>query len=85
MKVREFLAIKFQLDVSDATDPMVHDLKNQFINSGLNYPQVFDKELSQLNDDEIYYLFKMWYIYPGGRPRTYSEIVELGKEKMQGY
>lgn len=85
MQVKDFLWSKYQLDVNDSSSNITNDVKNRLMYDGFNYVEIFEKELSQLSNDEIYSLFARRYIHPGGRPWFYTEIVERGLEEMKDY
>jgi hypothetical protein len=85
MKVKDFLRVKYNLDINNFSNPQTNDLRNRLIYDGLNCSDVFEKELSDLSHDEIFSLFARRYIQPNGRAWFYTEIVEKGIIEMQEF
>ena len=85
MKVKDFLWSKYQLDVNDSSSKQANDVKNRLKDDGFKYVEIFEKELFQLENNEIYSLFASRYIQPGGRPLCYIDVVERGLEEMKDY
>jgi len=85
MKVKDFLRVKYNLDINDFSNPWTNTIRNQFIFNGIDCSNVFEKELSALNHDEIFSIFAKRFIKPNSRAWFRSEIIEQGIIEMEEY
>lgn len=85
MKVKDFLRVKYNIDINDFNNQLTNEVENQFIFNGLDCSSVIEKELSDLNNAEIYALFAKCCIRSNSRAMFDSEVIEYGKEEMKEY
>ena len=85
MTVKDFLHVKYNIDINDFNNQLTNEVRNQFIFNGLDCSSVFEKELSDLNNKEIIALFWKLCIKPNNRAMFDSEVIEYGKEEMKEY
>ncbi|MCQ2313242.1 MAG: hypothetical protein MJZ84_07350, partial [Paludibacteraceae bacterium] len=57
-----------------------NNIRNQMIFDGINDGDVFEKDIKDLTDEEIFSLFAKHYMNPGNGAWSFNEIVEKGKK-----
>ena len=85
MKTKDFLKQKYNVDVSDFSQVENNNIRNQMIFDGFNDGDVFEKDIKDLTDEEIFSLFAKRYMNPGNGAWSFNEIVEKGKKELEKY